>query len=241
MVIGGSGFIGSHFIDHMISKDFRIINVDKISYASNLDYCKSSSKMTFYKIDITSYRAINELIYKIKPHIIVNFAAESHVDRSIDSPGEFIQTNIFGTYVLLEQSRIYWSKLKESKKNMFLMSILLVVVNVIFLTLGALLFIYAEQFNIAIPELNGVTRTDLLFPEIAMNQGLGKGLAITFIIGLIAAAYSSADSALTSLTTSFSVDFCHIENQPIAVQKPLRKKVHVGVSVVLIVVVIIFN
>ena len=101
MVIGGSGFIGSHFIDYMISKDFKIINVDKISYASNLDYCKSSSKMTFCKIDITSYRAINELIYKIKPHIIINFAAESHVDRSIDDPNIFIKSNINGTANIL--------------------------------------------------------------------------------------------------------------------------------------------
>ena len=155
--------------------------------------------------------------------------------------GIFITIAMTGLDQDMMQKNLTCKNAKESKKNMFLMSILLVVVNVIFLTLGALLFIYAEQFNIAIPELNGVTRTDLLFPEIAMNQGLGKGLAITFIIGLIAAAYSSADSALTSLTTSFSVDFCHIENQPIAAQKPLRKKVHVGVSIVLIVVVIIFN
>ena len=74
-----------------------------------------------------------------------------------------------------------------------------------------------------------------------MNQGLGKGLAITFIIGLIAAAYSSADSALTSLTTSFSVDFLNIEKKPLEQQKPLRKKVHIIVSFVLIVVVVIFN
>jgi Na+/proline symporter len=74
-----------------------------------------------------------------------------------------------------------------------------------------------------------------------MNQGLGNSLAITFLIGLIAAAYSSADSALTSLTTSFSVDFLNIEKRPKEEQKPLRKKVHIGVSVLLILVVILFN
>ena len=121
------------------------------------------------------------------------------------------------------------------------MSILLVFVNVIFLSLGALLFIYSEQFGVSIPEVDGKVRTDLLFPEIAMNQGLGLGLQITFLIGLIAAAYSSADSALTSLTTSFSVDFLNIEKLPIAQQKPLRKKVHIGVSLLLIIVVVIFN
>jgi Na+/proline symporter len=111
----------------------------------------------------------------------------------------------------------------------------------VFLSLGALLFIYAEKLGIQTPTIDGRIRTDLLFPEIAMNQNLGKPLAIVFIIGLIAAAYSSADSALTSLTTSFSVDFLNIEKLPKANQKPLRKKVHVAVSLLLIVVVIIFN
>jgi Na+/proline symporter len=130
---------------------------------------------------------------------------------------------------------------KEAKKNIFSMATLLVFVNFVFLSLGALLFIYAEKFGLGIPLLDGRTRTDLLFPEIAMNQGLGSTLAVTFIIGLIAAAYSSADSALTSLTTSFSVDFLNIENKPKEDQKPLRKKVHIGVSILLIIVVIIFN
>ena len=74
-----------------------------------------------------------------------------------------------------------------------------------------------------------------------MNQGLGTGLSITFLIGLIAAAYSSADSALTSLTTSFSIDFLNIEEQPKRQQKQLRKKVHIGVSILLAAVVILFN
>jgi Na+/proline symporter len=130
---------------------------------------------------------------------------------------------------------------KEAQKNMFTMATLLVIVNFVFLSLGALLFIYADKFGLQIPVIDGRTRTDLLFPEIAMNQGLGMGLAVTFIIGLIAAAYSSADSALTSLTTSFSVDFLNIEKLPKKEQKPLRKKVHIGVSVLLILVVIVFN
>ena len=124
---------------------------------------------------------------------------------------------------------------------MFTMASLVVVVNFIFLSLGALLFIYSAKFNVEIPVVDGKTRTDLLFPEIAMNQGLGTALSITFIIGLIAAAYSSADSALTSLTTSFSVDFLNIEKRPKDQQKPLRKKVHIAVSVLLILVVILFN
>lgn len=155
--------------------------------------------------------------------------------------GIFIAIAMTGLDQDMMQKNLTCKNQKESQKNMFSMSVLLVIVNFVFLTLGALLFIYAEKFGLRIPVVDGKTRTDLLFPEIAMNQGLGKGLSITFIIGLIAAAYSSADSALTSLTTSFSVDFLNIEKLPQQQQKPLRKKVHVGVSLLLIIVVIIFN
>ena len=78
--------------------------------------------------------------------------------------------------------------------------------------LGALLYIYAEREGISIPLMDGEPKTDLLFPEIALNGALGIGVGVTFILGLIAAAYSSADSALTSLTTSFCVDFLDIKN-----------------------------
>ena len=155
--------------------------------------------------------------------------------------GMFITIAMTGLDQDMMQKNLTCKSKKEAQKNMFSMSVLLVIVNFIFLSLGALLFIYSEKFGINIPMVDGKTRTDLLFPEIAMNQGLGKGLAITFIIGLIAAAYSSADSALTSLTTSFSVDFLQIEKKELAAQKPLRKKIHIGVSVVLIFVVILFN
>ncbi|MDO1501208.1 sodium:solute symporter [Winogradskyella maritima] len=155
--------------------------------------------------------------------------------------GIFITIAMTGLDQDMMQKNLTCKNESEAKKNMVSMSVLLVIVNFAFLSLGALLFIYAKKFGLDIPIVDGRTRTDLLFPEIAMNQGLGKGLAVIFIIGLIAAAYSSADSALTSLTTSFSVDFLNIEKKPEAEQKPLRKKVHVGVSAVLVVVVIIFN
>ncbi|MDY2587235.1 sodium:solute symporter [Winogradskyella aquimaris] len=155
--------------------------------------------------------------------------------------GIFIAIAMTGLDQDMMQKNLTCKNPRDAKKNMLSMASLLVVVNFIFLSLGALLFIYAEKFNLSIPELDGRTRTDLLFPEIAMNQNLGIGLSITFLIGLIAAAYSSADSALTSLTTSFSVDFLNIEKRPEAEQKPLRKKVHIGVSILLVLVVIIFN
>jgi len=155
--------------------------------------------------------------------------------------GIFIAIAMTGLDQDMMQKNLTCKNQKDAQKNMSTMITLLVVVNFVFLSLGALLFIYAEKFGVEIPVVDGRTRTDLLFPEIAMNQGLGTALSVTFIIGLIAAAYSSADSALTSLTTSFSVDFMNIEKKPKEEQKPLRKKVHVGISILLIVVVIIFN
>jgi len=155
--------------------------------------------------------------------------------------GIFIAIAMTGLDQDMMQKNLTCKNPKEAKKNMFTMATLLIFVNFFFLSLGALLFIYADKFGLQIPIVDGITRTDLLFPEIAMKQNLGMALSITFIIGLIAAAYSSADSALTSLTTSFSVDFLNIEKLPKEQQKPLRKKVHIGVSILLIVVVIIFN
>ena len=155
--------------------------------------------------------------------------------------GIFIAVAMTGLDQDMMQKNLTCKNNKEAQKNMITMATLIIFVNFFFLSLGALLFIYADKFGISIPTLNGSVRTDLLFPEIAMNQNLGTGVAITFIIGLIAAAYSSADSALTSLTTSFSVDFLDIENKPKEKQKPLRKKVHIGVSILLILVVILFN
>lgn len=155
--------------------------------------------------------------------------------------GMFITIAMTGLDQDMMQKNLTCKNPKDAQKNMITMATLLIAVNFVFLSLGALLFIYSEKLGVSIPVVDGRTRTDLLFPEIAMNQGLGKPLAIIFILGLIAAAYSSADSALTSLTTSFSVDFLDIENRPEEEQKPLRKKVHIGVSVVLILVVILFN
>ena len=124
---------------------------------------------------------------------------------------------------------------------MIYFSIVLVFVTFLFMLLGALLYIYSDQYNIEIPLMDGQPRTDLLFPEIALNGGLGITLAITFMLGLIAAAYSSADSALTSLTTSFCIDFLNIEKENKKKQKRLRKKVHIGMSILLVVVIIIFK
>jgi Na+/proline symporter len=124
---------------------------------------------------------------------------------------------------------------------MVVFSFVLVIVTALFMLLGALLYIYAKKEGIGVPLMDGSPKTDLLFPEIALNGNLGIAVAITFILGLIAAAYSSADSALTSLTTSFCVDFLNLKQYDEKEQKRLRKKVHVGMSFLLILVVILFK
>ncbi len=139
------------------------------------------------------------------------------------------------------QKNLTCKNVKEAKWNMISLGFVLILVNMVFLFLGALLFIYAEKFNIAIPTVGGNVKTDLLYPEIALNTKLGIPMAIIFILGLIAAAYSSADSALTSLTTSFSIDFLNIEKRKENQQKKLRKKVHFGISILLILVIILFR
>jgi Na+/proline symporter len=103
------------------------------------------------------------------------------------------------------------------------------------------LFIYAEKFGIQTPLVDGNAKTDLLFPEIALNGGLGITIGILFILGLIAAAYSSADSALTALTTSYCIDFLDIENREKSKQKAIRKRAHIGVSILLVFVIVIFK
>ena len=156
---------------------------------------------------------------------------------SISEKNHLLKSFLGGMFITICMT----GSLKDARKNMISFSLVLILVNFVFLLLGALLFIYAEKFQIGIPLMDGSPKTDLLFPEIALNSGLGNTVGITFMLGLIAAAYSSADSALTSLTTSFCVDFLGISSRPPAFQKRLRKQVHVGMSALLILVVILFK
>lgn len=119
---------------------------------------------------------------------------------------------------------------------MYWFSIILVFVNVVFLSLGALLFIFVKQNGIEIPEA-----TDDLFPLIATGEYLSPIVSVFFIIGLIAAAYSSADSALTSLTTSFSIDFLNVKKLSKDTAKKYRKYSHIGFSILLFIVILIFS
>ena len=123
MVTGGAGFIGSAVIRHIINEtQYKVINVDKLTYAGNLESLKdieSSERYSFEQVDICDAVEIKRIFEKHQPDIIMHLAAESHVDRSIDGPDEFIQTNIVGTYTLLEQARSYWTQLAPAKKPEF--------------------------------------------------------------------------------------------------------------------------
>ena len=155
--------------------------------------------------------------------------------------GMFITICMTGLDQDMMQKNLTCKSLKEAQKNMIVFSIVLVVVTFIFLLLGALLFIYSEKFGIMIPKLNGSANTDLLFPEIALNSNLGSLIGITFLLGLIAAAYSSADSALTSLTTSYCVDIIDIKDKTQEYQTKIRKRTHLVMSSILVLVIIIFD
>ena len=149
--------------------------------------------------------------------------------------GAFIAIVMTGLDQDMMQKNLTCRNLKDAQKNMFWFTIVLTIVNLIFLALGVLLTEYARQ--------NGIEAfKDDLFPVIATQSGMGIGIAIFFILGLIAAAYSSADSALTALTTSFSIDIIDIEKRyKAAKQEIVRKRIHVGVSIVLILVIVSFK
>ena len=134
------------------------------------------------------------------------------------------------------QKNLSCRNLKDAQKNMMVFSTILIFVDLIFLSLGALLYIYSDTAGIIVP-----SDADMLFPDIALNSGLPAYVGILFIIGIIAAAYSSADSALTSLTTSFCVDILEFEKQDPVKQIVTRKYVHLIMSFVLLCVILIFN
>ena len=122
-ITGGAGFIGSALIRHIINNTTHsVINVDKLTYAGNLESLtsiESNARYTFEQVDICDANEIKRVFSEYQPDIVMHLAAESHVDRSIDGPSEFIQTNIVGTYILLEEARVYWADLDGDKKDSF--------------------------------------------------------------------------------------------------------------------------
>ncbi len=121
-ITGGCGFIGTNFIQYILnSKDVhQIINLDKLTYAGNksnlIDY-ENEDRYKFIKGDICDAKTVQNIYKKYSPNCIINFAAESHVDRSIDGPKDFINTNIFGTYNLLQESLLYFRSLNKKLRS----------------------------------------------------------------------------------------------------------------------------
>ncbi len=122
-VTGGAGFIGSALVRHLIdNSEHEVLNFDKLTYAgtlSTVERVAGSDRYCFVQGDIGDAKAVREAITRFRPQIITHLAAESHVDRSIDGPGAFIQTNIVGTFVLLSEARSYWRCLDEAERAAF--------------------------------------------------------------------------------------------------------------------------
>lgn len=169
------------------------------------------------------------------------------IETDINSPRYFVKMFFSGMFISIVmtgldqdmmQKNLSCKNLKDAQKNMTTLSLVLVPVNLVFLFLGAVLFIYAAKFNIALPE-----SSDHIFPTIAFGH-LGIAAGIVFIIGLISAAYSSADSALTSLTTSFSLDILELDKKypnDDSLLKKSRQRVHMAMTLIIIFVIISFE
>lgn len=122
-VTGGAGFIGSAVIRHLLDNtDAYVVNIDKLTYASNLSSIPQATghpRYAFAEVDICDGPALRSALERYRPAAIMNLAAESHVDRSIDGPGEFIQTNIVGTFTLLQEALLHWRDLAAAQRNSF--------------------------------------------------------------------------------------------------------------------------
>jgi len=123
LVTGGAGFIGSNFVRQWIGEEqSRVVNLDRLTYAGNLDSLAEIAddpRHVFVEGDICDGPLVSRLLEQYRPRAVVHFAAESHVDRSIDGPGAFVQTNVVGTFRLLEAARAYWSALPEPERSAF--------------------------------------------------------------------------------------------------------------------------
>ncbi len=140
------------------------------------------------------------------------------------------------------QKSLTCRNLKEAQKNIFLYSMILVVTNLIFLSLGVLLYAYIQMSGIALPvdQAGDFLNTDNLFPELALNQ-FGTTAGIIFMLGIASAAFSSADSALTSLTTAFYTDFLNLDHKTDTEKRRIRQRINISIALILIMIIMIFR
>ena len=149
--------------------------------------------------------------------------------------GAFITLTMTGMDQEIMQKNLTCKNLGEAQKNMFWFSLLLVVVNLLFITLGALLYMYSSKNNIPLP-----AASDELFPRLAINE-LGLAVGIFFLLGITASSYASADSALAGLTTSFCIDFLNFKDKPEPVKRKQKFMVHLGFSVLFLIIILVFK
>jgi SSS family transporter len=149
--------------------------------------------------------------------------------------GAFITLTMTGMDQEIMQKNLTCKNLGEAQKNMFWFSLLLVVVNLLFITLGALLYMYSSKNNIPLP-----AASDELFPRLAINE-LGLAVGVFFLLGITASSYASADSALAGLTTSFCIDFLNFKDKPEAVKRRQKFMVHLGFSFLFLIIILVFK
>jgi SSS family transporter len=149
--------------------------------------------------------------------------------------GAFITLTMTGMDQEIMQKNLTCKNLSEAQKNMFWFSLLLVVVNLLFITLGALLYMYSSKNNIPLP-----AASDELFPRLAINE-LGLAVGVFFLLGITASSYASADSALAGLTTSFCIDFLNFKEKPEAVKRRQKFMVHLGFSFLFLIIILVFK
>jgi Na+/proline symporter len=149
--------------------------------------------------------------------------------------GAFIALTMTGMDQEIMQKNLTCKNVGDAQKNMFWFSLTLVVVNLLFLLLGALLYIYSERNGIALP-----ASSDELFPTLALNH-LGLTVGVFFLLGIIASSYASADSALAGLTTSFCIDFLNFKNKPEEVKRRQKLAVHIAFSLLFLVIIVVFK
>ena len=149
--------------------------------------------------------------------------------------GALIAIGMTGLDQDLMQKNLTCRNLYEAQKNMFWLTVSIVIVNLLFLTLGALLYLYSAANGLGLPEYS-----DELFPRLALNE-FGLVAGVFFLLGIIASSYASADSALAALTTSFCIDFLHFKDKPESVKRRQKNMVHVGFSVLFLVIILVFK